>query len=99
LLCYFPALIVGYFTQFTLLFIVDKNLAATDALRASFQLCMNNPGPTILWYLLALVTIIAGAVLCLVGLLVAIPVVLVGLAFTYRRLQNDPVVDPTPRTA
>jgi len=99
LLCYLPALIVGYFTQFTLLFIVDKNMTATDALRASFQLCMNNLGPTILWYLLALVTIIAGAVLCLVGLLVAIPVVLVGLAFTYRRLQNEPVVDPTPRTA
>jgi uncharacterized membrane protein len=99
LLCYFPAVIVGYFTQFTLLFIVDKNMSATDALRASFRLCLNNLGPTILWYLLALVTIIVGAVLCLVGLLVAIPVVLVGLAYTYRRLQGEPVVDPAPRTA
>jgi uncharacterized membrane protein len=99
LLCYFPALIVGYFTQFTLLFIVDKNLSATDALRASFRMCVDNLGPTILWYLLALITVVVGAVLCLVGLLVAIPVVLVGLAYTYRRLQGEPVVDPAPRTA
>jgi uncharacterized membrane protein len=99
LLCYFPVLIVTYFTQFTILFIVDKNLSATDALRASFRLCADNPGATILWYLLALVTLIAGTVLCLVGLLVAIPVVLVGLAYTYRRLQGEPVVDATPRTA
>ena len=28
----------------------------------------------------------------LVGLLVAAPVVLVALAYTYRRLQNEPVV-------
>jgi len=99
LLCYFPALIVAYFTQFTLLFIVDKHMSATDAIRASFQLCVNNLGATILWFLLALVTIIVGAILCLVGELVAIPVVLVGLAYTYRRLQGEPVVDPAPRTA
>jgi uncharacterized membrane protein len=99
LLCYFPAVIVGYFTQFTLLFIVDKNMSATDALRASFRLCLNNLGPTILWYLLALVTIIVGAVLCLVGLVGAIPVGRVGLAYPYRRVQGEPVVDPAPRTA
>ena len=27
------------------------------------------------------------------------PVVLVGLAYTYRRLQGEPLVDPAPRTA
>jgi uncharacterized membrane protein len=30
-------------------------------------------------------------VVCCVGLLVAIPIVLIGLAYTYRRLQNEPV--------
>jgi uncharacterized membrane protein len=99
LLCYVPALIVAYFTQFTILFIVDKNMSATDAIKASFQLCVNNLGATILWFLLAAVTLIVGAILCLVGELVAIPVVLVGLAYTYRRLQGEPVVDPAPRTA
>jgi len=99
LLCYFPALVVGYFTQFTFLFIIDKNLSATDAIRASFKLCTANLGPTILFYLLAVVCIIVGAVLCLVGLLAAVPIVLVGLAYTYRRLQGEPVVDAAPKTA
>jgi hypothetical protein len=90
-LCYFPALIVAYFTQFTLLFIVDKHMSATEAIGASFRLCTNNFGPTILFYLLAIVTIIVGAILCLVGLLVAVPIVLVGLAYTFRRLQGEPV--------
>ena len=90
-LCYLPALLVGYFTQFTLLFIIDKNMSATDAIRASFRLCLDNLGPTILWTLLAIVCVVVGAVVCLVGLLVAIPVVLVGLAYTYRRLQDQPV--------
>ena len=90
-LCYFPALIVGYLTQFTIPFIVDKNMSATDAIRASFRLCVDNLGATILWYLLAIVCFIVGAILCLVGLLVAAPVVLIGLAYTFRRLQGEPV--------
>jgi uncharacterized membrane protein len=91
ILCYVPALLVGYFTQFTLLFIIDKNMTATEAIGASFRLCAHNLGPTILWYLLAIVCIVVGAIVCLVGLLVAVPVVLVGLAYTYRRLQDQPV--------
>jgi uncharacterized membrane protein len=98
-LCYLPALLVGYFTQFAIPFIVDKNMSATDAIGASFRLCSKNLGPTILWYLLAVLCFIAGAVVCLVGLLVAVPVVLVGLAYTFRRLQGEPVVQPAPRTA
>jgi uncharacterized membrane protein len=98
-LCYLPALIVGYFTQFTLLFVVDKHLSAVDAIKASFRLCMDNLGQTILWYLLAVLCLIVGAILCLVGLLVAAPVVLVGLAYTFRTLQGEPVADTAPRTA
>jgi uncharacterized membrane protein len=98
-LCYLPALLVGYFTQFTIPYIVDKNMSATEALGASARLCANNLGPTILWSLLALLCLIAGSIVCLVGLLVAVPVVLVGLAYTYRRLQGEPVVEPAPRMA
>jgi len=97
-LCYFPALLVGYFTQFTIPYIVDKNMSATDAISASFRLCTKNLGPTILWYLLAVLCLIAGAIVCLIGLLVAVPVVLVGLAYTFRRLQGEPVAPPAART-
>jgi uncharacterized membrane protein len=99
LLCYLPALIVDYFTQFTLLFVVGKQMSATAAIKASFRLCLDNLGNTILWFLLALVTGLVGAILCGVGLLVAVPVILVGLAYTFRKLQGEPVVEPAPKTA
>jgi uncharacterized membrane protein len=91
LLCYVPGLIVGFLTQFTLLFIVDRQMQAVDAIKASVKLVTDNLGNTILFYLLALVVALVGACLCGVGLLVAYPVVLVGYAYTYRRLQGQPV--------
>ncbi|HET7430562.1 MAG TPA: hypothetical protein VFJ89_03570 [Nocardioides sp.] len=92
ILCYVPGLIVGFLTQFTLLFIVDKQMTAVDAIKASIKLVTDNLGNTILFYLLALVVLAVGAILCGVGLLVAAPVALIGLAYTYRRLQDEPVV-------
>lgn len=91
-LCYIPGLIVGFLTMFTMLFVVDKQMGAVDAIKASVKLVTDNLGNTIVFYLLAAVCIVVGACLCLVGLLVAGPVVLVALAYTYRRLQNEPVV-------
>jgi uncharacterized membrane protein len=90
-LCYLPGLIVGFLMMFTLLFIVDKQMQAIDAIKASISLVTDNLGQTIVWALLAIVVYIVGFVVCCVGLLVAIPVILVGLAYTYRRLQNEPV--------
>jgi uncharacterized membrane protein len=92
-LCFVPGLIVGFFTQFTLLFVVDKHLEAVEAIKASVKLVVDNLGNTILFYLLALVVLAVGAILCGVGLLVAAPVALIGLAYTYRRLQGEPVVE------
>src|SRR4029077_12954067 len=88
LLCYIPGLIVGFLVQFTLLFIVDKQMKAVDAIKVSVRLVVDNLGNTILFYLLALVVTIIGACLCGVGLLVAYPVVLIAYAYTYRRLQG-----------
>jgi uncharacterized membrane protein len=90
-LCYIPGLIVGFLTMFTMLFVVDKQMHAVDAIKASVKLVTDNLGNTIVFYLLAAVCIAVGACLCLVGLLVAGPVVLVALAYTYRRLQGEPV--------
>ena len=78
--------------MFTILFVVDKQMRAVDAIKASVKLVTDNLGSTIVFYLLAAVVIVVGACLCLVGLLVAAPVVLIALAYTYRRLQNEPVV-------
>jgi uncharacterized membrane protein len=91
LLCYVPGLVVGFLAQYTLLFVVDKQMSAVDAIRASVRLVTGNLGPTVLFYLLTLAVLLVGAVLCGVGLLVATPVALIGLAYTYRRLQGEPV--------
>jgi uncharacterized membrane protein len=93
ILCYLPGLIVGFLAQFTLLFVVDKHLEAVDAIKASVRLVVDNLGNALLFYLLALVVLAVGAILCGVGLLVAAPVALIGLAYTYRRLQGEPVVE------
>ncbi len=92
LLCYLPGLIVGFLTGYTLLFIVDKQMTAVDAIKASIKFVVDNLGNTLLFWILGALVLIVGAVICLVGLLVAAPVVLIGLAYTYRRLQNEPVV-------
>lgn len=91
ILCVIPGIIFAFMTMYSLFFVVDKNLSPVDAIKASIDLVKNNVGSTIIWYLVAYVIILVGAVLCGVGLLVAIPVVLVGSAFTYRKLLGEPV--------
>ena len=91
ILCYIPGVIVGFLTMYTILFVVDKKLSAVDAIKASFELVTKNFGHTFVFWLLAAICLFIGALLCGIGLLVAAPVVLIGLAYTYRRLQGEPV--------
>ncbi|HEX7740278.1 MAG TPA: hypothetical protein VF426_11595 [Marmoricola sp.] len=91
LLCYVPGLIVGFLLMFTMFFVVDKNLAPMDAVKASVHFTTSHLGETVLFYVLSAVCLIIGAILCGIGLLAAIPVVLVGAAYTFRRLHDEPV--------
>ena len=90
-LCYLPGLIISFLVQYTMLFVVDRHLEAVDAIRASFELVTKNFGNTFVYCLLAALVLFVGALLCGIGLLIAAPVALIGLAYTYRRLQNEPV--------
>jgi uncharacterized membrane protein len=91
LLCYFPAIIVSFLTVFAMFYVVDKGLSGVEAIKASVSLVTSKIGETILFYLLAAVVLIVGAILCLIGLLAAVPVVLAGAAYTFRVLNNEPV--------
>jgi uncharacterized membrane protein len=95
LLCYLPGLIVGFLTLFAMFYVVDKDMAPMDAIKASISLTTSKVGETILFYLLGIVVLIIGAILCLVGLLAAVPVVLAGAAYTFRVLNNEPVTPAT----
>ena len=85
------ALAVNFLLLFTLWFVIDKHLAPLDALKASYQLVMANLSTTILFYLLTVAIYILGVIVCGVGLLVAVPVVLLATAFLYKRLLGDPI--------
>lgn len=89
--CYLPGIIIAFLTSYSLYFVVDKNMSPVDAIKASFELVTKNFGSTIIWYLVSGVIITVGAILCGIGLLVAIPVVLVGTAYTYKKLTGQPV--------
>jgi len=91
-LCVIPGLLVMFFTSYTLYFLMDREeLGAIDAIKASFDFTKNNAGNVILWFLLSVVAWFVGAILCGVGLIVAIPVVLIGTAYTYKTLNGEPV--------
>jgi uncharacterized membrane protein len=90
-LCIIPGLVVWFFTLYTLYFIVDKNMGAFDAIMASVRFVNANLGTLIGFFLASLLAYVVGALLCGIGLLVAMPVVLIAQAYTYRILQGEPV--------
>ncbi|MFC7496577.1 MULTISPECIES: hypothetical protein [unclassified Nocardioides] len=92
ILCVIPGLLVAFFTSFTLYFLMDReDLGAIDAIKASFEFTKSNAGNVILWFLLCLATYIVGFLLCGVGLIAAIPVILIGTAYTYKTLNGQTV--------
>ena len=95
-LCVVPALIVGLFAMFTYLFVIDRNLGAVDALKASIDTVKNNFGPAILAFLVAAAILFVGELACGVGVIVAAPVAQLFLAYTYRTLTGGQVAPLTP---
>lgn len=91
ILCVLPGIAVIVFTAFTTAFVVDKKLGAVEAIKASIDLVRNNLGPAIVWMLLALVCGVVGAIACGVGLLVAVPVILISQAYTLRALTGGQI--------
>lgn len=91
-LCFLPGLVVMFFTSFTMYFLIDKNLPAMDAIKASVAFVRENAGTLLVFFLACLAAYFVGALLCGIGLLVAIPVVIIAQAYTYRTLQGEVAV-------
>lgn len=91
LLCYLPGLIVAFFCQYFVLFILDKDLEPIDSIKASVSFVMANFLPLLLVYIVCAVIVFVGAILCGVGLLVAIPLAVLIQVYAFRTLQNEPV--------
>lgn len=91
ILCYLPGLVVGFATSYTLFFIIDKDMAPIDAIKASVMFVKDNLANTIVWYIVGGLVAAAGFLVCVVGALVSVPVVLLGTAYTYKTLNREPV--------
>ena len=83
-----PALIAAFFTQFAVAFALDRSLAPIDALKASFTTCTANIGDTLLSWLAQMALLVAGQLLCGVGLLITFPLAVLIQTYTYRRLTG-----------
>lgn len=86
-----PGLVAWFLLSYATYFLVDCDLSAVDAMKASVAFVSEHVGDTLLWWIVTLVLIAVGACLCGVGLIVAVPVTLIGTAFTYKRLTGQPV--------
>ena len=95
-LCFFPGVAVAIFTLFTVIALLDRNLSPIDAIKTSIDIAKNNFVPVLLTFLVVLAVAIVGAVLCLVGLLVAIPLSALIEVFAYRSLTGGQVAPLTP---
>ncbi|MDR3664190.1 MAG: hypothetical protein P4L86_28045, partial [Mycobacterium sp.] len=95
-LCVLPGLIVALFAMFSHVALVDRNLPAIDALKASFEIVKANIGQVILVWLVAGLVAMAGVLACGVGVLVSAPVASLMIVYAYRRLSGGQVAPLTP---
>lgn len=91
LLCVIPGLIVAIFMMFAHIALLDRNMPAIDAMKASVDLVKANFGPAFMAWLVSIVIVLVGELACGVGVLVAIPVALLFQVYTYRRLSGGQV--------
>ena len=86
LLCIIPGLVVAAMYKFTYLFIVDKRMDFWPAMQASHAVVKRDyVGFTLFLILMALVNIL-GALCCIVGLLVSIPVTFAAITVAYKEI-------------
>ena len=91
LLCVIPGLVLAAMYKFTYLFIVDKRMDFWPAMQASHAVVKNDYfGFTMFLILMALVNLL-GALCCIVGILISIPVTLAAITVAYQELVGlDP---------
>ncbi|MFV0253760.1 MAG: hypothetical protein ACK5H2_10560 [Beutenbergiaceae bacterium] len=89
-------LAMAFFGAYAVLFVVDRQMSAIDAIKASIQLALANAGQTIVLILLSILISSLGSLLCGVGALATTPIALLALAHFYRRLTGPagPAVPP-----
>lgn len=91
LIQFIGSIVVTFFAQFYAYFVLDQGKSPVDAIKGSFAFVNSHLASIIVLFLASFVALFIGALLCGVGLLVAIPVTALAHAYTYRVLRNEPV--------
>jgi uncharacterized membrane protein len=97
LLCFLPGLAVAVFTIFTVIALLDRDLSPIDAIKTSVDIVKNNFVNVLLMFLVVIAVTVVGALLCGVGLLVALPIVALIEVYTYRKLSGGRVAELNPQ--
>lgn len=85
-LCIIPGLVVAAMYKFTYLFIVDKGMDFWPAMQASHSIVKQDYfGFTMFLIAMALVVVL-GAICCIVGVFIAIPVTIAAITVAYREI-------------
>jgi uncharacterized membrane protein len=93
-LCVIGGILARALLLFTVVALLDRNLSAGDAVRASYRIAKANFGKALLAVLVIYVTYAVGVLACGVGILAAIPVAALFLTYTYRYLSGGRVAAP-----
>ncbi|MEV0246012.1 hypothetical protein AB0H76_05420 [Nocardia sp. NPDC050712] len=88
------SLVVAFLLQWSYLFIIDRDLSAVDAMKASMAVIRANLGPVLLLTITLAALNVIGALLCGLGLLITIPVAVIASAWAYRVLTGDGTYHP-----
>jgi uncharacterized membrane protein len=96
-LCFVPGLAVAFLTFFSVIALLDRNLSAIDGIKASYEVVKANFVPVLLVWLSCAAIAMVGALVCGIGLFVAVPVASLLQVYAWRRLSGGEVAPLNPQ--
>ena len=94
LLLIIPGIYLAVKLSFASYLVIDKKLGPIDALKQSYEITKGNWWNIVFLGVVSGLITLAGALALLVGLFVAVPVVMLAYAYTYRKLSGGMGVTP-----
>jgi uncharacterized membrane protein len=88
-LCFIPGLIAWFFLFFAQYYAADRGMGVGESLRASVTVMNQNLARMVGFFIASLVAYAIGALLCGIGLLVAVPVIIIASAYMYRTANGE----------
>lgn len=95
--CFVLGIVISIFTLFATVAIVDRSLSPIDGIKASIDITKANFVQVLLTWLLAGAIALVGALVCGVGLIVALPVAALYVVYAYRRLTGGQIAALNPQ--